>query len=76
MRVGIDSQLSSILAITTEPKRNQIPHSLFWGFGADTIHSQGSQAAEFKFQVESKFEPLLVIWQSLPKAISEENQWF
>jgi len=30
------------------------------------------QAAEFKF--ESKFEPLLVIWQSLPKAIQETIQ--
>ena len=29
------------------------------------------QAAEFKF--ESKFEPLQVIWQSLPKAIPEDN---
>ena len=29
------------------------------------------QAAEFKF--ESKFEPLPVIWQSLPKAIPEVN---
>ena len=32
------------------------------------------QAAEFKF--ESKFEPLPVIWQSLPKAIPEGNQRF
>ena len=33
---------------------------------------QGSLAAAFKF--ESKFEPLQVIWQSLPLAIPEENQ--
>ena len=32
------------------------------------------QAAEFKF--ESKFKPLPVIWQSLPKAIPEENRRF
>ena len=32
------------------------------------------QAAEFKF--ESKFEPLQVIWQSLPKAIPEDNWGF
>ena len=31
-------------------------------------------AAEFKF--ESKFEPLPVIWQSLPKAIPESNRRF
>ena len=30
------------------------------------------QAAEFKF--ESKFEPLPVIWQSLPKAVPEDNR--
>ena len=32
------------------------------------------QVAEFKF--ESKFEPLQVIWQSLLKAIPEDNQRF
>ena len=32
------------------------------------------QAAEFKF--ESKFEPLPVIWQSLPKAVPEDNRRF
>ena len=32
------------------------------------------QAAEFKF--ESKFEPLQVIWQSLRKAIPEDNRRF
>ena len=32
------------------------------------------QAAEFKFK--SKFEPLPVIWQSLPKAIPEDNHKF
>ena len=32
------------------------------------------QAAEFKF--ESKFEPLQVIWQSLPKAVPEDNRRF
>ena len=30
------------------------------------------QATEFKF--ESKFKPLQVIWQLLPKAIREDNQ--
>ena len=32
------------------------------------------QVAEFKF--ESKFEPLSIIWQSLPKAIPEDHQRF
>ena len=32
------------------------------------------QVAEFKF--ESKFEPLQVIWQSLPKAVPEDNRRF
>ena len=32
------------------------------------------QAAEFKF--ESKFKPLQVIWQSLPKAVPEDNRRF
>ena len=32
------------------------------------------QAAQFKF--ESKFEPLQVIWQSLPKAIPEKIEVF
>ena len=32
------------------------------------------QAAEFKF--ESKLEPLQFIWQSLPKAVPEDNRRF
>ena len=32
------------------------------------------QAAEFKF--ESKFQPLPMIWQLLPKAIPEDNRRF
>ena len=32
------------------------------------------QAAEFKF--ESKFKPLQVIWQSLPKVVPEDNRRF
>ena len=46
--MGIDSQLSllseSILAFSTDLKRIQTPHSLFWGFGADktsTTHWSG-----------------------------------
>ena len=29
-----------------------------------------------RFKFQSKFEPLPVIWQSLPEAILEENQRF
>ena len=35
---------------------------------------QGSQATELQF--ESKFKPQQVIWQSLPKAIPEDNRRF
>ena len=53
MRVGIDAQLSSISAFSTDLKT------------LEQIKPIG-QAAEFKF--ESKLEPLQVIWQSFPKA--------
>ena len=39
-----------------------------------SAHQPIGQAAEFKF--ESKFEPLLVIWQSLPKAVPKDNRRF
>ena len=61
MRVGIDAQLSSISAFSTDLKT------------LEQIKPIG-QAAEFKF--ESKLEPLQVIWQSLPKAIPEDNRRF
>ena len=35
MRVGIDSLLSSILATSTDLKKNQFRLRLFWDFGAD-----------------------------------------
>ena len=57
-------------------KRIQTPDTLFRDFKADASEPfhLGGQAAEFKF--ESKFEPLLVIWQALPKAIPEDCQSF
>ena len=81
-RVDIDLLLSLILAFSTDLKRIQTPHGLFWDFGADktsTIHwsggtRRGRLLAEFKF--EYKFEPLQVIWESLPKAIPEDNRRF
>ena len=33
-----------------------------------------NQAADFKFESSSKFEPLPVIWKLLPKAIPEDNR--
>ena len=71
MRVGINSQLSSILAFTSDLKI-QTQHRLFWVFRADKPLQPIGQAAEFKF--ESKFKPLQVIWQSLPKATPEDNR--
>ena len=45
----------------------------FWHI-ISSYYDRVAQAAEFKF--ESKFEPLQVIWQSLPKAIWEDNRRF
>ena len=53
-------------------KKNSTQHRLFWGFRADKPFESTGQAAEFK--IESKFEPLQVIWQALLKAIPEDNQ--
>ena len=47
-------------------KRIQTPHCWFWVLRP--LQAVG-QAAEYKFK--SKFEPVPVIWQSLPKAIPE-----
>ena len=69
MRVDIVWAMSSISAFLTDLKRIQTPRSLFWDFEADKPLQPVGQAAEFKF--ESKFEPLPVIWQSLPKAAIE-----
>ena len=55
-------------------KRIQTPDSWFWDIGADESIQTVGQVAELKF--ESKFEPLPVIWQSLPKAVPEENRRF
>ena len=74
--VGIDSQLSSLSCPQFwRSQKNSNPTQfigLYSGVSEQikTLQSMG-QAAEFKF--ESKFEPLPVIWQSLPKAIPEDN---
>ena len=65
-RVGINSPLFSIQEFSTDLKRIQSPHRLFQGFRADKPLQPIGQAAEFKF--ESKFKPLQIIWQSLPKS--------
>ena len=66
--------LSSISASSTDLKRIQTPHSLFRDLEQIKPFQLVGQAAEFKF--ESKIEPLPVIWQSLPKAIPEDNRKF
>ena len=70
MRVGIDSLLSSILAFSMELKRIQTPHSLFRSNPLQLV----GQEVEIKF--EFKFKPLQAIWQSLPRAIPEDNRRF
>ena len=57
-------------------RRIQTPHRLFWDFEADKVFTTRWSAAEDEF--ESKFDPLPVIWQSLPKAasVSEDNRRF
>ena len=70
--VGIDSIQSSISAFSTDLKRT--PLSLFRDFGAGKSLQLVSQAAELKFG--SKFEPLSVIWQLLPKPVPEDNLRF
>ena len=70
MRVGIDSLLSSIWVFSTDLKRIQTPHSSFWECRADKTFT----AHWLKFK--SKFKPLQVIWQSLPKGILDDNSRF
>ena len=65
MRVDIVSALSSISAFLTDLKKIQTQIKPL---------QPVDQEAEFKF--ESKFEPLPVIWKSLPKAIPEDNRRF
>ena len=68
MRVGINSQLSSILAFSKDP----VPIDKA-GISEQIKPLQPvGQAAEIKF--ESKCQPLPVIWQSLQKAIPENNR--
>ena len=50
------------------PKKNSIME-----FKADKPLQLVGQAAEFKF--ESKFRPLQVIWQSLPKAFPDKRKF-
>ena len=70
MRVDIDSLLSSIWAFATDLKRIQTPQRFVSGFGADkTLTTLWSGCREFEIQ----FEPLPVVWLSLPKAILEDN---
>ena len=83
MRVGNHSALCLHFGIVNRPKKNWkistvhsgIPEKVLWADKTCTTRwAGGTAAAEFKF--ESKLEPLQVIWQSLPKAIPEDNRSF
>ena len=68
------SAISLISAFSTDLKEFKL-HTVYFGTSEQIKPLQPvGQAAEFKF--ESKFEPLQVIWQSLPKAIPEDNRRF
>ena len=68
------SVISLISVFSTDLKEFKL-HTVYFGTSEQIKPLQPvGQAAEFKF--ESKFEPLQVIWQSLPKAIPEDNRRF
>ena len=68
------SVISLISVFSTDLKEFKL-HTVYFGTSEQIKPLQPvGQAAEFKF--ESKFEPLPVIWQSLPKAIPEDNRRF
>ena len=74
VRIDIVSVMSSISAFLTDLKEFKL-HTVYFGASEQIKLLQPiGQAAEFKF--ESKFEPLQVIWQSLPTAIPEDNRRF
>ena len=72
MRVDIDSALSLISAFLTDLKEFKL-HTVYSGTSEQIKPWQPvDKAAEFKF--ESKCDSLQAIWQSLPKAIPEDNR--
>ena len=74
MRVHIVSALSSISAFLADLKEFKL-HTVHFGTSEHIKPLKPiGQAAEIKF--ESKFEPLPFIWQSLAKAIPEDNRRF
>ena len=74
MRVGINPQLSTILALSAGLKRIQTPHSLLNFIQGFQSRYNLYQAAVFKF--EFMFEPLPVICQSFPKALPGDKRSF
>ena len=71
MEVDIDSQLSSISAVSTDLKKIRIPHNFFWDYRADKTFTMLVR------QQSSSLSPssiLQVFWQSLQKA-TPENNW-
>ena len=74
MRVGIDSLLSSFRRSKKNSNFKQLIELYSKVLEQIKPLQPIGQAAEFKFM--SKFEPLPVVWQSLPNAIPEDNLKF
>ena len=69
----------SILVSSTDPKRIQNPYSFFSDFGGDgafTLFTISSSGGTVQVWTWSKFKPLQVIWESIPKTVPEGNQSF
>ena len=74
IRVGNDQSLALISACSKDLKRNQTQHMLFRISEQTKSLQLIGKAAEYKFKSKSK--PLQIIWQSLPKAIPDDNRRF
>ena len=68
-----DAHLNSYFAISTSSTDPKIPHSFFCDFGRDKPLQLVGQADEFN--LESKFEPLLIIWSSLQKPVDGSRRF-
>ena len=72
-------QLTNVLisAFSTDLKRIQTPYTLFWDFGPDKpLHQVYNPLVRMHSSSLSPSSLLPVIWQSLTKAIPEDNRKF
>ena len=77
MRNGIDSLLTSILAPSTvQLTQEEFKLQTVYSGISDQIKPLKLVGLATEFKLESKFKPLLVIWQSLLKAVPEDNRIF